>query len=552
MSFIYEDKKLLLELLKQAQAQPAAPVAPEVTPDTLSGYEAARKFLFGLQKDLGDVAAPDSGAPVATEGEPNPKLLKSFPKDVRSIGDFLIWAANAKLTWNGKRIAWLPEEIDQEPITQEKQQAWIFQSYPADRNDRSIDRKPKNVTAYADKDALVAYLSYLRDTPDVQTNEVAKFMISSIIGQANSYLKLKGEKPIDTKTPEKPKDSLDPNMIVDILPEVLDPSNPKEGLNSHPYTGYLNARKDELNWLQVSDLKDQSSFLAWLRNRQVKQSVKNNKSGSFETITTGMLDTNSDKCLGIHAIYKRALELKGVAAGDDSFVSGYSRGVALYLEQVVNFGRQLTGPNGQPCAVTTQGTQAAQPAQSNVNSNQSTTYDPNAAQKVVATLPLRVEVLDFNKITEFFAEYQKMNPNADQWGSPAQVAMDDALGFMLPSAAAGRRINLMAGANEVIEWLKPPDPGKSNYMPFLNSLTTVLNMVGGALRDLKLKYADEDSGESMIKNPTWIARINAQIYGSNSIWQTNRNSIDTLKNKVGNVSQISQMRGGNKYYPYKR
>lgn len=544
MSFIFEDKKLLTELLKSAQEKPpVAPAAPSVTPDTLSGYEAAKRFLFGLQRDLGDVAAPDAAAPIGTEGEPDPKLLKSFPKDVRSIGDFLIWAANAKLTWNGKRIAWLPEEIDQDPVTPEKQNAWVFQSYPTDRNDRSIDRKPKNVTAYADKDGLIAYLSYLRDTPEVQNNEVAKFMVSSIIGQTNGYLRMKGEKPIDTKTPDKPKDALDPSMIVDVLPSVLDPANSKAGLNSHPYTGYLNSKKDELNWLQVSDLKDQTSFYAWLRNRQVKQPAQN-KPGTFETV--GLLDTNSDKCLGIHLIYQRALELKGVAAGDDAFISGYSRGVALYLEQVMTFGRQLTGLDGKPCSVATASTenvQATKPGGSGAGQAQ---YDPAAAQKVVASLPLRVEVLDFNKINEFFSEYRKMNPEVDQWANPAQVAMDDALDLLLPQIAAGRRISLMAGASEVSRWLKPPEPGKSNYIPFLNALTAVLDAVGGALQDLKARYADEDSGESRITNSTWLARINAQIQGSNSIWRTNNNSIETLKNRVGSVTQIRDM--GKKYY----
>lgn len=544
MSFIFEDKRLLEELLKKAQATPSnAPATPPpVTPDTLSGYEAAKKLLFGLQRDLGDVAAPDAGAPISTEGEPNPQLLKSFPKNVRSIGDFLVWAANAKLTWNGKRIAWLPEEIDQEPITPEKQQAWIFQSYPTDRNDRSIDRKPKNVTAYADKDNLIAYLSYLRDTPEVQTNEVAKFMVGSIIGQANSYLRMKGEQPIDTKTPDKPKDALDPTMIVDVFPAVLDPANPKEGLNNHPYTGYLSAKKDELNWLQVSDLKDQASFYAWLRNRQIKY-YKPDKSGAFLTI--GLLDVNNDKCIGIHAIYQRALELKGIAPGDDKFVSGYSRGAALYLDAVTNFGRQLTGLDGKPCAVISAGTQNAQAVQP--GTTPATGYDPNAARNVVANLPLRVEILDFNKIRQFFEAYKHMNPNADQWANPAYTSMAAALDLMLPQAAPDGRINLMAGADEVLRWLKPPAPGKSNYIPFLNQLSAVLDSVGGALRSFRAENADTDSGEARINNPDWLARINAQIQGSNSIWETNNNAIATLKNRVGSVTQ---MRGGNKYYPY--
>jgi hypothetical protein len=124
--------------------------------------------------------------------------------------------------------------------------------------------------------------------------------------------------------------------------------------------------------------------------------------------------------------------------------------------------------------------------------------------------------------------------------------MDDALGLLLPQIAAGRQISLMSGANEVMGWLKPPAPGQSNYMPFLNALTMVLNCVGGALKDLKSTYADEDSGESRITNPTWLARINAQIQGSNSIWRTNYNSIETLKNRVGSTTQIRDM--GKKYY----
>lgn len=527
MSFIFDDKKLLVKLISEGQK--AVPKKLDIdttnpytiTPEMISVSEAAKRLLFGLQKDLGDPAAPVAAAPIGVEGGApvDPKELTAFPKDLRTLGDFLQWASQKKLTWDNKRIAWAPGE------TSIPDSAWEFTSMRTNRDDRQIDRKPEEVKAYADKDALISYLTYLRDSDDAKSNQVLQFMLSTLIGEANGYLRIAKEKPIDLKTPTTPKDAIDPRTIVDVVPAVLDPNNPTDGLDNHPFKG----NKDELNWLQVSDLKDQNSFMAWLRNRKIKIPAKD-KNPAKEV---GALQIDGgDPCLAVHIIYKRALALKNVAAADDGVVPNYSKAVALYMQQVVAFGRMLTSADGKNCDVITPGTQTPGASGDKPGTGgPAKKVSPETIGQIINSMPLNPDNINFNEIESFFRLYEGVvSESGTALAAGAIKSINDARAAMNNAKNKTIRGNtvydMTADVTLYANMLQPP--AYQRYLQLMYDLDIVVTATKEVVEYFYTQY-----GKQM--NPDDQSLVQAQFQGNYSYAVRNRDIINRLKSRVNEV-----------------
>jgi hypothetical protein len=359
MSFIYENKLLLQALLEaggalEKKAQDNEQSKQNILENfrdfnqnqeivkALPDYDLALKLLYNLQRELKDPKAPPAGIPIGTQS--GSTQIEANTANFRTLGDFLNWAAANKLTWKNQRFAWTKEEADKDRSIINNN--WTFTSLPFDRNDRSLDRQPIRTIAYANKDALIEYLAALRDSPETQKNNVLKFMLASLIGEANGFLRIQGEKPIETKTSPKPADNLDPNLIVDILPAILGNDTINENLNNAPFNLF---KADNVNALTVEDLKSKSNFTNWLSNRQIKVNL-GGKNPTTKVVK--VFDPESgDPCLAVHILYKRALHLRNAAEGHDQFVTNYSKAINLYINAVTAFGREFTDKNGHPCTV---------------------------------------------------------------------------------------------------------------------------------------------------------------------------------------------------------
>ena len=345
MSFILQDKNLLDYLVKVAQQEKPAPI----NRDIISGYEAATKLLYKLQSGLGDNTAPKATVPIGSEEPIDPENAQLKVANLRTLGDFIKWLHENKITWDDKRIAWSVDEREAEPNDPEISKAWMFSSLPFDRNDRRIDRQPISVSAYANKDRLIAYLTYLRDTPESRENKVFQFMIGTLLGEVNGFLRAKGEKPVETKpAPTGKVEGLDPGIVIDVVPSTLDPANPFDGLDEHPFS----QNKDQSNWLQYSDILTPSAFSSWLRGRKVKVT----KGDQVEEVD--VLSATGDPCLLLHILYKRAVRLGQISKGDDTLVPNYTKAVEQYIVKVQEYGKSFTGADGRPCQVTVEPTSA--------------------------------------------------------------------------------------------------------------------------------------------------------------------------------------------------
>jgi len=535
MSFIYENDQLLKSLLEagsqsiQKQAQNAAldPSEKGRIVAAIPNYELALKLLYNLQRDLGDPAAPPAGVPIGVEGAPTAAITANTA-NFRTLGDFLTWAATNKLTWKGKRFAWTQAEVDakRDQPDDPTQQAWAFTSLPFNRNDRAIDRQPKEVQVYADKESVVEYLSALRDSPEAKKNRVLQFMLASIIGETNGFLRIKGEQPILTHPSPQPADNLDQRLVVDVVPSVLSMDNINEGIDNHPFQI---TNPDNVNALTVGDLKDEGSFKAWLRNRRVKITIPAQGKVPAKTVIVGATDSDGDPCLAVHILYKRALQLRNVAAGDDQIVPNYSKAVALYIMSVTNFGKTLSGKDGKPCSVVNPGTGIA--ATPGVGAGPGT---PGAGgvggsitgqhlNNVVPYMPLNLNSVNLNDIDAFFRAYEKILADT---GNSAETAVQElhaqfntARQNISKSLVAVRYdFPLVGGADAVVKWLRDP---VNSYSSFVQNLAEAVEAVFGAISLFYNSYVRQRSSEdrvifspeqkSIVEGQTPVYRANMRI-----------------------------------------
>lgn len=524
MSFIFEDKNLINSLLKLA----ADPVTTTVTPQIISGYEAASKLLYKLQSDLGDETAPKATAPIGSESTLSGADSELKVANLRTLGDFINWLADKKITWDGKRIAWTPAEHAANPNDPDISKAWVFSSLSFDRNEREIDRKPTKTDAFANKDGLISYLSYLRDSQEAKENNVFKFMVGALIGEANGFLRIQGQTPIATKpTAPGPGSLLDPKLIIDVLPDVLDSENPLEGLDGHPFLG----NKQENNWLQYSDIATPSAFSGWLRNRKVR--VKKGTS----TMDVGALDTNGDPCIAIHILYKRASQLSNVAQGDDKLVPNYTKAVAEYLKNIQAYGSNYKGPDGYGCAISKPGTLAPSTAKPAVpggtqpgGKGKTDSRTLEILAEITAKFPLDASGVSFDQISAFCTAIEQLNYGP--WNSTAKQ-IEDYIRQAKSTLSSSKPTTLRDGISLTTQWSRSPkgdyvipfassfdDTGKfCHYMKFVETIVdNTASLISSFLSKYKGDLSDSDYAIA-------TSQVGSGVSASGSIYYYNKRAI---------------------------
>ncbi|MGE3319980.1 MAG: hypothetical protein AB7I18_11865 [Candidatus Berkiella sp.] len=564
MSFIYDNNKLIESLVEAAQKDLNKFGQQKRQLDTsdpwadnkaaVPTYEIAQKLLFNLQRDLGDATAPAAGAPIGIEGaDPNkPQTVPTaLPKDLRTLGDFLQWAAANKITWEGKRFAWTPEEVEakRDQPDDPTQKAWEFTSMRSNRDDRRVDRKPETVPAYADKDGLISYLSYLRDSEDAKTNRVLAFMLATLIGEANSYLRVAGEKTIDTRHKPGAKVDIDPETIVDVIPNPMSLDQWNAGVDEHPFQ----TNRDVANQLRVKDLLDQGRFQAWFRNRNVKvkvpvQPVKGQQPNQQQQMQEKVISataSDGDPCLAIHILYKRANYLRSVAVGDDATVPNYSKAAALYLQQVTAFGKNYNGADGKPCAVITPGTSTTTPTQPGQSSQSGQNQTSKALlNNIVNLLPLRRDMIDFMAIENFFKSYEKLLSvdESPRYNALAQ-AMHNARQAMANAAAQTVRSDQQYRmTNDLNHWKRliqkqEKMTGRQDELGTFVALTDwlqdVIEGVAYVIQDIQVSHKQH-------LDATQAAQVAAQVGlgpGSSSIYGENSYLLSEIKRQAQALAQ---------------
>lgn len=563
MSFIFEDDKLIEQLISSATnfnmkfAQTAAGTDPNSaflagqTANLQRVYDLANRLAIDLQRKLNDDTAPPAKPPVSSALNADSNLNIS---NVRTLGDFIGWLADNKMTWNGKRFAWrkdgtfdaaqnqyVPGEDEKEALNSK---AYLFQSLPLNRNFREAGtRQPENIENYALKPELTSYLSYLRDKEvpkvleqDAIQGKVFEVVVKNLIGELNKLMPVKERLPVKAKGPGS-EVSFDPGTIVDALPDstiVLDANNrDMRGLEQAPFV-YTNARAP----LRISDLENQGRFSEWVSYMRIKK-----QDGSVVNV---MDPNNGDPCSVLYVLYSRALYLKNIAIGKEEVKPGYSKMVEKYMNAVLEFGKNFRDPKTQgACAITAPGVTgtkddvAIKPDDKNkttgVGSQES--YNANIVRmlpRFIDALPLDLDDISFDRINTFFrlleGLYNYNNLDSERRTeffkskiADAKSAMEATREFVNPNISVFPVRNIRVGV--VNSWLKQDK--KPELVRFINSLQTVLTETQLVIKAFEGAYKPQ-----LRQYPDALEKITLQV---NEIFNDNWRNLSGWKSDALNV-----------------
>ena len=458
-------------------------------------YEVAKPFLINLQRKVDPASAPPATNPLGSQADN--KTPPANVQDFRTLGDFLTWAAQNKLTWGGKRFAWMPEE-QAEAL---QNQAWTFTTEPTNRNNRDPNtRQTVKSTAYATKDQVIAYLTYLRDKV-APTNKVLEVMLKSLIEEFNVWLRSAGQQGIDSKSKPSIAQALEPDAVVDaFLSDTLDFSKWQDGL-----TGYPTFVGSYVKKLTVKDLSSQGAFTNWLRFFKIKFKDANNKD-----VVTEVLNPEGDPCLAVHILYKRAQYLSGVAAGAEEAKPKYTQMVELYNRAVVDYGRAFKkdgaicavsypgninqipgGPGGKPG-----GQPGGQPGGPG-GAGGLTAVDMATLQEVVQNLPFLIDVIDFDRIDLFLKSVVKVMPrDTAEYAPHINDAMKKASELSKFPAVS---LNLSSDPRQIANTLNKGSVSYCNFMyQMMNVVSYTRNLVSKFRIMFESKFTDARSLQLII------------------------------------------------------
>lgn len=140
---------------------------------------------------------------------------------------------------------------------------------------------------------------------------------------------------------------------------------------------------------------------------------------------------------------------------------------------------------------------------------------------LVKKLPLRVEVLNFEGVDKFLLLYAPFSSNKKLVRGTRRY-FRNARSLLLNEPAV---FSLNSGASGIIAMLAPPKPGESPYGAFLVQMQGGLQAVRSVLLEFQAHTEEKLSEEQE-------SRLNAQVGGSNSIVESNINTIATLINRL--------------------
>lgn len=505
MSFIFDDDILIDKLIRVGNK--------DLIKNAANGNVALRiaePLLIRLQRQINPDSFPKTD-PVGVEpgGDLTPQATT---ENLRTLGDFLQWAAANRITWNGNRIAWNTNETPPEG-------AWTFNVYKTDRRNRDLStRQPQLITAYASKPDLLAYLTHLRDN-DAKKNKVLQVMLSKIISQVNEFLTSAGEDIIDARSKHLGKGDFDPNAVVDaFMTNEIDPANPMDGAEGYPL--FIDLPKK----LTMKDISNENTFMAWL-------STLRQKGGTF-----GLLNPKSDPCPVVHVLYQRARYLISVAKAKENVKPGYTKMTEAYLKAVQEYGSKVRGPDGKSCSVT-----SASASTQTVGEEASAWYggqiggaggpggkvSQQVINKIVSTLPLDIDNIDFVRVRTFFSLYSQIvsSNNRGQLEAAtatANQAMDTASKLSFTSNQQSFRFT--RNAQEFASQVK--QPAGNNALTVLYALQQIIVEAGRAVGMFYSEYS------KALGSSEGAFTVKAQYYGDSSIYTQNLREIQSLMDNM--------------------
>lgn len=410
--------------LKEGQATPIDKLPIQTI------LELATPYIKSLQEQIDPTSPRAAVSPLSSESS---EFKDPIVSDFRSLGDYIQWAANNKITWQNARFAWKSGEqpANAEPYT----------SYTYER-ERGKEREALKADYYVAPAQLEKSLEYLRDV-ESKRNKVLEVMIGSLINEYNrDFSKDLASKP----KPSLIDESLSSDDIVDVFPSnLLDLSKWDEGLGDAPFLNKGTYR------LTIGDLSSLSNLKNWLTTMKVRVKDEKGTPRDLEALS-------EDPCVAVHILYKRATKLVDSGERFDIFKANFSKMASSYLSAIKSLGSQITNKEGKPCEVTQP--RAAGETADRAGAGAGAAGRPGAARQEKADyvdtsamggvskserenvfrlmsemsqyLPLSPNEVNFGRINQFFIQLEKIMPEVKQIYAQVQDSMQRANANLRP------------------------------------------------------------------------------------------------------------------------
>jgi hypothetical protein len=515
MTFLYEQdvlKSLASALTKEAQ-QPG-PIGNEI--------QVAKKLVARLAREVGGV--PE--APNVSAETPTPVGLNT--ENLQNIGNLLKFLDDNQVKVDGARVAF--DQAESEKLQEGEQNKLSPVTINVSRD--AATRKWNTADYYVNLPALIKYVTYLQNKAKQEDNKVLSVLIGKLIDQVNTVKPDSGLSRNPKSVPGKNVNEVSDDTIIDSFGKVFDSKS-----LTVDNGGYV---------MYAKDLKNKESLNAWMMSNPEAQVITYDKSGRKSGVKYS--DSLVDKCVIINALYKRAVNLS-----NNSQSAKDTEKYSYYIKRIQEIGTTVVGPNGQVCTVGSAYTSKpgtggdTELAGYQTNKDQAGTGGGNintTAQigRIISELPLSIEDVNLDRIFSFTNELNTLisgsqGAAAGDRNNRIRGYINDlgqktaALKSLTKHNAAIFPTNI--SAQEFASMLKNP----ANYLPALEGLATVVNLVRMVVAEFYSAYKNQIAGMSDQYKQLLRGQIGTNRDDS-SIYARNIEDINHLRNKYNQVLRV--------------
>jgi len=519
MSFLYEQevlKSLANAITKRAQQN--VPIGNEI--------QVAKKLVAKLAKEVGGI--PES--PNISAETPTPVGLNT--ENLQNIGNLLKFLDDNQIKVDGTRVAFDQGESEKLPEGEQNKLSPITINVSRD----AVTRKWNTADYYANIPSLIKYVTYLQNKAKQEDNKVLGVLIGKLIDQVNTVKPDSGLSRNPKSVPGKNVNEVSEDTVIDSFGKNFDSKT-----LSVDNGGYV---------LYAKDLKNKESLNAWMISNPEAQVITYDKAGRKSSIKYS--DSQVDKCVIINVLYKRAINLS-----NNSQSAKDTEKYSFYVKKIQEIGSTITGPNGQTCSI---GAEYISKPISNSGDTELAGYHTNKEQtgpngsgssgtnvtaqigRIISELPLSIEDINLDRIFSFTRELSNLISGSQ--GAEAADRNNRIMGYIND---LGQKMVALKGltkhnaaifptnisAPEFASMLKNP----ANYLPTLEGLATIVNLVRMIVAEFYSAYRTQISGMSDQYKQLLRGQIGTNRDDS-SIYSRNIEDINYLRNKYNQVLRV--------------
>jgi len=373
-----------------------APLTPNRTPEDIAkqsiteNIALAKKLLEHRLREV-DPKSAETASHISSDTDTGLKMT-----DLVNLGTLIRFLATNNIKYDGQPIAYKYDPNNQAITKLNDDNNAVFISATTGTE---VDFQKEEEGYIANKTLLANYLKHLRAKS--QGNPVFRTPVGKMIDQLNMRFPTPLVEPVKKSEPGKPAEPAD-NVVLDSLVKIMT----------------IHAGNPQLKGpvvLTARDIRTDTNLNAWLSSNNIAWQIGEELgkwTADERTFVFGDVK-NYNKCGIVHVLYTRARNLVGNAQTPEQKAN-----YTYYMTQMLETGRQMTGPDGTACPVTTAPgatpqptpgtTQPGQPGKPGELTPEQNRQRQKFFQAASQWLPFENGVISFGNIQRFLNQISKL------------------------------------------------------------------------------------------------------------------------------------------------